>query len=93
MEKIHPTAIIEEGAQIGVDVKIGPYCVISSGVSIGDGCQLKSHVILDGQTTIGTENVFHPSAYIGAEPQDLKYNLEKTLVTIRNASSFFSSER
>ena len=70
MKKIHPTAIIEEGAQIGTDVEIGPYCVIGSGVTIGDGCQLKSHVSLDGQTTIGPENIFHPSAYIGGEPQD-----------------------
>ena len=50
MKKIHQTAIIEDGAKIGEDVEIGPYCVIGSGVTIGDGCLLKSHVILDGQT-------------------------------------------
>ena len=71
MNKIHPTSIVEDGAQIGADVEIGPYCVIGLGVTIGDGCRLKSHVTLDGQTTIGAENIFHPSAYIGGEPQDL----------------------
>jgi UDP-N-acetylglucosamine acyltransferase len=88
MKKIHQTAIIEDGAKIGEDVEIGPYCVIGSGVTIGDGCLLKSHVILDGQTKIGTENVFHPSAYIGGEPQDLKYNHENTLVTIGSKNTF-----
>ena len=88
MNKIHPTSILEDGAQIGADVEIGPYCVIGSGVTIGDGCRLKSHVTLDGQTTIGAENIFHPSAYIGGEPQDLKYNQEKTLVTIGSNNTF-----
>ena len=88
MKKIHPTAIIEDGAQIGLDVEIGPFCVIGPDVTIGDGCQLKSHVILEGQTKIGNENIFHPAAYIGGEPQDLKYNLEKTLVTIGSKNTF-----
>ena len=59
MNKIHPTAIIEDGAELGADVEIGPNCHIGSAVSIGDGCLLKSNVVLDGQTTIGSENIFH----------------------------------
>ncbi len=82
MTKIHSTAIIEAGAELGADVEIGPYCQVGPGVTVGDGCRLKSHVVLDGQTTIGTENIFHPYSYIGGEPQDLKYNQEKTLLTI-----------
>ena len=60
MNKIHPTAILEDGAKIGVGVEIGPYCSIGSGVEIGDGSILKSHVILDGKTSIGVENIFYP---------------------------------
>ncbi len=82
MSKIHPTAIIEDGAHIGAHVEIGPYCHISTNVSIGDGNKLKSHVVLDGHTTIGQDNVIHPNAYIGGEPQDLKYNQEPTIVKI-----------
>ena len=59
MKKIHPTAIIEDGAKIGTEVEIGPYCTVGPHVSIGDGCILKSHVIVDGFTTIGNENIFH----------------------------------
>ena len=88
MNKIHPTSIVEDGPQIGADVEIGPYCIIGSGVTIGEGCRLKSHVTLNGQTTIGAENIFHPSAYIGGEPQDLKYNHEKTLVIIGSNNTF-----
>jgi len=88
MNKIHPTSIIDDGAEIGDDVEIGPYCIIGSGVKIGDRCVLKSHVILDGQTTIGTENIFHPTAYIGGEPQDLKYQNEKTYLKIGNKNTF-----
>ena len=58
MNKIHPTAIIEDGAELGTNVEIGPYCMVGSGVKIGNGCSLKSHVVLNGQTTIGTENIF-----------------------------------
>ena len=88
MNKIHPTAIIEDGAELGTDVEIGPYCKVGSSVKIGNGCSLKSHVVLDGQTTIGTENIFHPFSYIGGEPQDLKYNQEKSLVIIGSKNIF-----
>ena len=37
MNKIHPTAIIEDGAELGSDVEIGPYCMVGSGVKIGNG--------------------------------------------------------
>jgi len=88
LSKIHPTAIIEDGADIGTDQEIGPYCIIGSGVKIGHGCILKSHVVLDGQTIIGKENIFHPFSYVGGEPQDLKYNQEKSLVIIGNKNTF-----
>ena len=88
MNKIHPTAIIEDGAELGTDVEIGPYCKVGSSVKIGNGCSVKSHVVLDCQTTIGTENIFHPFSYIGGEPQDLKYNQEKTLLIIGSKNIF-----
>ena len=63
MTNIHPTAIINKGAQIDSDVHIGPYSVIGSEVKIAKGCQLHSHVILDGDLTIGENNTFF-SLYI-----------------------------
>jgi len=64
---IHPTA------QLGVDVKIGPFSYIGPEVILGDRCVLKSHVTLVGKTTIGSDNQFWPNSVIGTEPQDYSY--------------------
>jgi UDP-N-acetylglucosamine acyltransferase len=82
MQKIHPTAVIGSNAQIGNNVEIGAYCVIGDNVKIGDGTILKSHVVIDGDTTIGKNNIFFPFAAIGIEPQDLKFAGEQSKVII-----------
>jgi UDP-N-acetylglucosamine acyltransferase len=79
---IHPTAIIEDGAVIGKNVKIGAYCIIGENVKIGDGTELKSHVVVDGRMTIGKNNIVYPFAVLGTAPQDLKYNGEASEVII-----------
>jgi UDP-N-acetylglucosamine acyltransferase len=71
--QIHPSAIVADGAVIGENVKIGPYCVIGSEVTIGAGSELYSHVVVDGYTFIGTECKLHPFARIGGQTQDLKF--------------------
>jgi UDP-N-acetylglucosamine acyltransferase len=73
MSSIHPTAIIEDGATLGVDVEIGPYCCVGPHVVLGDKVVLKSHVVIDGRTTIGNNVQIFPFASIGQVPQDLKY--------------------
>lgn len=82
MSQIHPTAIIEPGARIGLNVSIGPYSVIGSNVCLEDGVVLKSHVCIDGHTTIGSGTVVWPGAVIGTKTQDLKYRGEITYVEI-----------
>lgn len=79
---IHPTAIVEEGAQIGKNVTIEPYAVIKSTVVLEDDVTIKSHAYIDGYTTIGQGSVIWPSASIGTKSQDLKFKGEKTFVTI-----------
>jgi UDP-N-acetylglucosamine acyltransferase len=79
---IHPTAIIEKGASLGSDVKIGPYCVIGANVKLGNGVELKSHVAVDGHTTIGDETMVFPFASLGHAPQDLKFSGEKSELII-----------
>lgn len=70
---IHPTAIVEKGAEIGEGCKIGPYCVIGPQVILGEGVELKAHVVVDGKTTIGEGTVVFPFASLGQIPQDLKF--------------------
>jgi UDP-N-acetylglucosamine acyltransferase len=73
MSNIHPTAIINAGAEIAADVVIGPYCVIGQHVKIGAGTVLQSHVVVDGHTTIGQNCQLFPFACIGMKTQDLKF--------------------
>jgi UDP-N-acetylglucosamine acyltransferase len=70
---IHPTAIVENGAHIGVEVRIGPYCTVGAEVKLGDGVELISHVAVAGNTRIGPGTRIWPFASIGHRPQDLKY--------------------
>lgn len=70
---IHATAVIHDGAQIGEDCEIGPYCVVGEHVQLGARCQLHSHVVIDGHTTLGEDNEIYPFAAIGLKTQDLKW--------------------
>ncbi|MBQ3672785.1 MAG: acyl-ACP--UDP-N-acetylglucosamine O-acyltransferase [Kiritimatiellae bacterium] len=73
MATIHPTAIVEDGAQLGADVEIGPYAHIGPHVTIGDGTFVRQGAIVDGHTTIGAQCQIFPYALIGMKTQDLKY--------------------
>ena len=82
MTDIHPTAIVDPSAQIGENVVIGPFTCVGGEVVIGDGVELKSHVVLDGRTTIGRNCEIFPFASIGHRPQDLKYFGEDSVLNI-----------
>lgn len=67
--KIHPTAIVDKGANIGADVEIGPYTIVGGEVSIGEQCRLESHVVIEGRVRIGASNHIGHGAIIGTPPQ------------------------
>lgn len=75
---IHPNAKIEKNVKIGIGSIIGP------GVSIGQNTEIMSHVIITGNTQIGSDNCIYPFACIGTNPQDLKYKGEKNKIIIGN---------
>ncbi|HER27301.1 MAG TPA: acyl-ACP--UDP-N-acetylglucosamine O-acyltransferase [Rhodospirillales bacterium] len=82
MTDIHATALIAEGANLGENVKIGPYCTVGPHVQLDDGIELVSHVVVDGITTIGANTRIFPFASIGLQPQDLKYSGEPSRLEI-----------
>jgi UDP-N-acetylglucosamine acyltransferase len=82
MTQIHPTALIDEKAQIGNNVEIGPFCCIGADVTLEDGVKLISHVTIAGHTHIGTQTTIYPFASLGHPPQDLKYNGEQSFLSI-----------
>ncbi len=73
MAKIHPTAIIEDGATLGEDVEIGPYASIGPDVKLGARTIVRQGAIIDGHTTIGEDCQIFPYACVGMKTQDLKY--------------------
>ena len=85
---VHPTAIIDPEAEIGVDVTIGPYCVIGAAVVLGEGCWLQNNVTLCGPSKIGARNRFYAYCSIGQQSQDLKYAGEPTYLEIGNENVF-----
>lgn len=80
--RIHPSAVIEAGAEIGADVEIGPFSVVGPRVRLADGVVLKSHVVISGDTAIGEGTVIFPFASIGEVPQDLKFKGEDVRLEI-----------
>ncbi|SFC20829.1 acyl-ACP--UDP-N-acetylglucosamine O-acyltransferase [Pseudoalteromonas denitrificans] len=81
---IHPSAIIEPGAQLGKNVKVGPWTYIGNDVVIGDDCIIESHVVIKGPSEIGSGNHIFQFASVGEACQDKKYNNEPTKLIIGN---------
>lgn len=86
--KIHPTAIIEDGAVIGPDVTVGPNAYIGPQVKLGAGCTVHHAATIMGHTTLGDANEIFPNAVVGGKPQDLKYRGEDTELIIGSHNTF-----
>lgn len=80
--EIHPTALVDEGAQIGQGVSIGAYSIVGRNVQIGDGTHIDPHVMIESNATIGKNCVILAGAVIGGAPQDKKFHGEDSFVRI-----------
>jgi UDP-N-acetylglucosamine acyltransferase len=76
MSLIHPTAIIEKGAEIDTTASIGAYSLIGPNVKIGAGTAVAGHCVIEGHTTIGANNRIFQFNSMGGIPQDKKYKGE-----------------
>ena len=85
---IHPSAVVSKNAKIHETSEIGPFCTIGDGVNIGKNNRLISHVSITGNTNIEYNNLFYPFCSIGSEPQDLKFNREKSFLKIGSYNKF-----
>jgi UDP-N-acetylglucosamine acyltransferase len=81
---IHPSALVDPGAELATDVVVGPYAVVGPHVRIGAGTQIGPHCVVEGHTTLGTGNKIFQFASVGAAPQDKKYQGEPTRLVIGN---------
>lgn len=80
--QIHPSAIVEDGAELGQGCVVGPFCHVGPDVKLGDRVALKSHVVVSGHTEIGEDCTIFPFACIGEIPQDLKFRGEETRLVV-----------
>lgn len=71
--EIDSRAIVEKGAILGENVKVGPYAVIGSGVVLGDETVVASHAVVSGQTTLGRGCEVSSFATVGVYPQHRSY--------------------
>lgn len=79
---IHPSAIVDSGAELDAGVEVGPFSVVGSRVRIGRGTRIGPHVVLRGPTDIGQDNRIFQFASVGEDPQDKKYGGEETRLTL-----------
>ena len=79
---IHPSAVVDPGAELQPDVDVGPFSVIGPGVVLGAGTRIGSHVVIEGPTRIGECNRIHSFSVLGGAPQDRKYLDEPSTLEI-----------
>ncbi|HEU4990899.1 MAG TPA: acyl-ACP--UDP-N-acetylglucosamine O-acyltransferase [Luteimonas sp.] len=79
---IHPSAVVDPEARIGADVRIGAFTLVGPGVEVGDGTWIGPHCSVQGPTRIGRDNRIHGHAAIGGDPQDKKFDGERTELVI-----------
>lgn len=80
--RVHPSAVVEPGVELGDGVVIGPLCHVGAGVRIAEGTELVSHVSVLGPARIGRRNRIYPFAALGTSPQDRSYANEPTLLEL-----------
>ncbi|MGI6783844.1 MAG: acyl-ACP--UDP-N-acetylglucosamine O-acyltransferase [Aminivibrio sp.] len=82
MTRVHPTAIVSPGAELGEGVTVGPYCIVGDRVKIGDQTVLESFVTVLDFTEIGPGCRITQNAVLGGEPQDVSFKGEESRVRI-----------
>ncbi|CAN7347214.1 acyl-ACP--UDP-N-acetylglucosamine O-acyltransferase [Rhizobium leguminosarum] len=80
--RIHPMAVVEDGATIGEGVKIGPFCHVGSHVILHANVELLSHAVVTGRTVIGKGTRIFPMAVVGGDPQSVHHGGEETTLTV-----------
>lgn len=85
---IHPSAVVDPAAELGVGVTIGPFAVIGPRVQVGDRCRIEAHAVVQGPTRMGAENRVYSGAHIGFDPQDLKFAGEDTFLEVGERNHF-----
>jgi UDP-N-acetylglucosamine acyltransferase len=85
--RIHPTALVDDGAELGADVEIGPFAIVGENCRIGDGCVIAARATLERNVILGTGVKIGIGTVLGGDPQDLKFKGELTTVEIGDGTT------
>ena len=80
--RVHPTALVDPGAELGRGVTVGPYSIVGDGVVIGDGTTIGPHALIERDTLVGKDCQIAKGAVLGTDPQDLKYKGERSTLEV-----------
>jgi UDP-N-acetylglucosamine acyltransferase len=80
--RVHSTAVVDPTVRLDAGVRIGPYAVLTGDVDLGAGCVVEGHAVVQGPSAIGAGSRLMPYCVVGTDPQDHKYEGERTLVRI-----------
>jgi UDP-N-acetylglucosamine acyltransferase len=80
--QVHPTALVDDAAELGEGAVVGAYSIIGPGVTVGARTRIASHVLIERDTAVGEECVISHGAVLGTDPQDLKYHGETTHLVV-----------
>lgn len=86
--QIHVQAVVSAKAKIAAGVQIGAYAVVGDDVEMENGCVVHAHAVVQGPAKIGRNNVFHPFSSVGGDPQDLRFQGEKTELVVGEGNTF-----
>lgn len=79
---IHPTALVDDEAELGQGVVVGPWAIVGPRVRIGDGTEVGPRVLIERDTSVGEDCRLANGAVLGTDPQDLKFKGERTRLEV-----------
>lgn len=82
ISQVHPTAVVDPSAELGVNVVVGPYAIVGPNVVVGDETVIGPHVLIERDTVVGVACEIAKGAVLGTDPQDLKYRGESTWLRV-----------
>jgi UDP-N-acetylglucosamine acyltransferase len=85
---IHPHAVVSPSARLGEGVQIGAFAIAGDDVDLGPGCVLEAHSVVQGPARFGRDNHFYSHCVIGGEPQDLRFDGEKSRLEAGDSNRF-----
>jgi UDP-N-acetylglucosamine acyltransferase len=88
MSEIDSRAIVSPSARVGPEVRIGAFAVVGDEVELAEGCVLESHAVVRGPARIGRNNKFDSFCSVGGDPQDLKFEGERTQLVVGDGNRF-----